>query len=115
MIYPKDTSKDFIKRVIGLPNETVVIKDGSVYIKNQENPEGFLLDEEYVKLPKSENLVKELGKDEYFVMGDNRAGSFDSRYWGPLPKKDVIGRPIIRLLPVDKIGFYPGKKQNEKQ
>lgn len=109
MIYPADPSKDFLKRIIGLPNETVIIENGSVSIKKQNEENGVKLDEQYVQLPKSENLTKVLGPNEYFVMGDNRAGSFDSRYWGPLPKEDIVGKPLIRLWPFSKIGFYPGK------
>lgn len=108
MIYPEDVSKDFLKRIIGLPNETVVIKDGKVTIKNDSNQEGFILEENYIQMPKMENLSKQLGKDEYFVMGDNREGSFDSRYWGSLPRKDIIGKPLVRILPFQKFSFFPG-------
>ena len=109
MKYPKDTSKDFIKRVIGLPGEKVEIKNGKVTIINAEHPEGFTLNEKYVVYTKDENMSFVLEDDNYFIMGDNRSGSFDSRYWGSLPKEDIIGKPIIRLLPLKKIGFYPGQ------
>lgn len=112
MKYPKDTSKDFLKRIVGLPNETIIIRDGVVSIKNKEFPDGFVLSEKYITLPKIENLEKIIGPDEYFVMGDNRDGSFDSRYWGSLPKEDIIGKPILRLLPISKIGINPGAIKN---
>lgn len=106
--YPKDTSKYFIKRLIGFPGDTVEIKNGVVTIYNEENKNGLKLDEPYVFYQKSENFSITLGENEYFVMGDNRAGSFDSRSWGTLPKKNIIGKPIVRLLPLNKIGFWPG-------
>jgi signal peptidase I len=107
--YPKDTSKFFIKRLIGFPGETVEIKNGAITIYNETNKNGIKLDESYVVYQKKENLSIILGEDEYFVMGDNRAGSFDSRSWGALPKKYIIGRPIVRLLPLNKIDFWPGE------
>lgn len=97
--YPKDPSKYFIKRVIGLPGETVVIKDGKVTIINQDNPKGFTLDEPYIAYRKSDSGTYTLGQGEYFVMGDNRLGSADSRLWGPVPQANIIGRPILRLWP----------------
>ena len=107
--YPKDPSRDFIKRVIGLPGETLKIKDGVVTIINAENPQGLKLDEPYIKLPKEETLAYTLGEDEYYVMGDNRAQSADSRFWGPLPKSYIIGRPILRAYP---FGVWPGDYTN---
>ncbi len=97
--YPKDPSKYFIKRVIGLPGETIKINNGQVTIINTVNPNGFLLDEPYVKFTKKDNLTVVLDSEEYFVMGDNRLSSADSRFWGPLPAKNIIGRPILRVWP----------------
>lgn len=97
--YPKDTSKFFIKRVIGLPGETLKINNGQVTIINSAHPKGFVLNEPYVKLPKSDNATYTLDSGEYFLMGDNRLGSADSRLWGPMPTKDIIGRPILRVWP----------------
>jgi len=109
--YPGDTSKNFIKRVIGLPGETVKIVNGEVTIINSENPDGIKLDQSFIKYPSpNDNMTVKLAGDEYFVMGDNRAESFDSRLWGPLNKKYILGEPIIRLFPFDKIAVVPGKK-----
>lgn len=106
--YPNDPSKSFIKRVIGLPGETIKIKDDTVTIVNKDHPEGFQIDESYVVHTSPGNMEKTLASDEYFVMGDNRAESFDSRSWGPLNKKYILGKPVMRLWPLNEIGFLPG-------
>ena len=103
--YPKDPSKSFIKRVIGLPGETVSISDGEVIIKNSQYPDGFKLDEPYVKWIKRDSANYVVGKNEYFVMGDNRAASADSRIWGAVPRDNVVGRPFIRFFPP---AIFPG-------
>ena len=107
--YPNDPKKSFIKRIIGLPGETVEMKDDVVTILNKENPKGFDVDQSYVvhKSPGSFKVTLDL--DEYFVMGDNRLESFDSRSWGPLNKKYILGEPIIRLWPLNHINLVPGR------
>ena len=106
--YPQDPDKFFIKRLIGLPSETVTIKSGKVTIINDENPAGILLNEPYIRSKTFNNVSTTLGPDEYFVMGDNRIVSSDSRMWGPLPKEDLIGRPVARLFPLSKFDIWPG-------
>lgn len=106
--YPKDPSKFFIKRLVAFPNEKVEIKKGIVTIFNEKNPKGITLDNSYVVYNKTDDFTMQLHENEYFVMGDNRAGSSDSRSWGSLPKKNIVGQPILRLLPLNKIGVWPG-------
>ncbi len=108
--YPKNPSQYFIKRVIGLPGETVAIDDqGHVSIKDASGTTTLALSEPYVEYPKDEAAQRTLGPDEYFVMGDNRAGSFDSRAWGPVPRNLIVGRAFLRLFPVSALGVFPGQ------
>ena len=99
--YPKDESVYFIKRIIGLPGERVVIKDNKTTIFNDSHKEGLVLDEKYLAgtVPVSGSGEFQVPADGYFVMGDNRAYSFDSRSWGTLPKNDVVGLVQFRLWP----------------
>ena len=106
--------KSYIKRVIGLPGETVKVQNGTVTIVNTKNPNGMLLTENYI-----EPGVKTLGnqsvtleKGQYYVLGDNREpnASSDSREWGPLTTDYVIGRAWLRLLPVADLGFITKAK-----
>lgn len=103
--YPKDPKQFFIKRVIGLPGEQVKVEGGRVIIFNNENPEGKVLDERsYLRKDLMTNgaVTVALNSNEYFVLGDNRQFSHDSRAWGPLPKEDVIGKVLIRAWPLNK-------------
>ncbi len=99
----------FIKRIIGLPGETIIVAGNKVTIKNKENPEGILLQEPYVEFQSTKEAIYELGPDQYFVMGDNRAVSDDSRHWGPLTKNEITGKPLLRLFPLENISLFPGK------
>lgn len=108
--YPKDPSKFFIKRIIGLPNETISITGSTVTIKNESFPDGFSLEEPYVQNSAQNTLTATTGATEYFVLGDNRSGSSDSRVWGNLEKKYIIGRAYLRLLPLSLINYLPGKE-----
>jgi signal peptidase I len=110
--YPKDTTKYFIKRIIGLPGETLTIHGSEVTIKNAAHPEGFTLNEPYVQFPKTDDdMTITLSNTEYFVMGDNRIGSSDSRAWGPVDRSLIIGRPFLRLFPLNVISILPGNYQ----
>ncbi|MFZ3011928.1 MAG: signal peptidase I [Minisyncoccia bacterium] len=111
--YPGDTSKFFIKRIIGLPNETVDIKGNEVTITNEGKKEGFKLEQPFVKNISNNDTHFELKNDEYFVMGDNRSASSDSRYWGAVEKDLLTGKALLRLLPVNKVDFWPGSYSQE--
>jgi len=109
--YPNDTTKYYIKRIIGLPGETVDInEDGSVIIINDENLKGLELTEPYIKnvMTKQVAMTRELGAGEYFVMGDNRPASSDSRSWGILPEDHIVGKTFLRLFPFKDLSLTPG-------
>lgn len=108
--FPEDTSKFFIKRIIGLPGETVEIKGTDVIIKDPITGTQFRLEEPYVKGTnlREDFLTVQLKQNEYFVLGDNRAASSDSRIWGPVPEDLIVGRVLLRLLPLSQSGLFPG-------
>lgn len=105
--YPKDPSKFFIKRIIGLPGETVSISRGKVTVE-KENGQKVALDESYVRNNSNESGTYALGDSEYFVMGDNRISSSDSRVWGTLDRGLIVGRALLRLFPVSEAAVFPG-------
>lgn len=109
--YPQDPRQFFIKRIIGLPGERVEIRAGRVAIFNQSNAGGLILGEDYLS-PADRltypDIEAVLDNDEYFVLGDNRDQSSDSRVWGPLPRKFIVGRVIFRAWPVTRLGLISG-------
>ena len=105
--YPNDVTVDYVKRIIGLPGDTVTIEDGAVKIANSAHPNGYVLDESaYLNsdvkttLPTASRSVFTVPPGYYFVLGDNRPASSDSREWGLLPQADIIGRVILQAFPL---------------
>lgn len=107
--FPIEPSKFLIKRVVGLPGETIEIRGDTITVFNKEHPDGFVWRQGTIHSsgrPARQNVT--LGEDEYFVLGDNRDESADSRLWGPLERRFIVGRPLVRLFPLDRIGVFPG-------
>ncbi len=105
--YPKDPSQFFIKRVIGLPGETVEINNGDVIIYNTLHPNGVVLKEEYIVHESTGGKDRViLGEEEYYVLGDNRDESLDSRSFGAVTASHIIGRVWVRGLPFSRFGTF---------
>lgn len=109
--FPHDASQFYIKRIIGLPDEEVQISGNEVVVFNKENPQGFILDELAYLDPDKPTLGSfrvSLDEDDYFMLGDNRPNSSDSRFWGPINKKMIRGRVFFRAWPLNKISSVKG-------
>jgi signal peptidase I len=105
---PTNTSTFYIKRIVGLPGERISFDNDTITVYNEANPDGVSWIEPYIGDAPTTNFDVSLDEDEYFVLGDNRNASSDSRSWGPLPAENIVGRPAIRLLPTREIGILPG-------
>ena len=105
--------KDFyLKRIIGLPGDRIRVENNKIIINNSQYPGSILLEEKYLaeETPGAANYT--LGPDEYFVMGDNRDASFDSRRFGPIKRNAVIGRTWLRGWPLDRITIFKAPAYN---
>ena len=99
--YPRDPSRDFVKRVIGVPGDTVEINNGRVYVN------GLPQDERYISELGRTSLAREtLGAEQYFVLGDNRPHSNDSKDWGTVPLEDMVGSGWITYWPLSQLGIF---------
>ncbi len=103
--YPGDESTYYIKRIIGLPEERIIVKNGKIAVINKDNPDGIFIEEKYLpsvaETPGDNDVV--LNENEYFVLGDNRNYSFDSRSWGNLKESEIVGVVRLRLWPFNKV------------
>lgn len=107
--FPEDPSQFFIKRIIGVPGDTVTVAGGRVQLQNTQYQQGVLLDESAYLTDDTRTggqVTTTLDADEYFVLGDNRAASSDSRYWGVLGRKNIIGRTWIRAFPLSRLDVF---------
>jgi len=111
---PQNHSEFFIKRIIGLPGETLEIGDGQVVVVNTSRPRGVALKEPYLEegMQTSGSKRVPLANDEYYVLGDNRAVSLDSRTFGPLGRKFIVGRAWLRVWPFDEFTHFTGPAYN---
>ncbi len=102
---PQGTGCDFIKRVLGLPGETIEVRDNHIYVNSVVLEEPYIPDTFRTDAGQAtKNKMIYLGTNEYFVCGDNRPYSSDSRAWGPIQKSDIIGRAFFRYWPVEAVG-----------
>lgn len=98
--YPEDTTKDFVKRVVGLPGETVEVRSGTVYVNGEELREPYLQ-----RMDRSSASELVLGEKEYYVIGDNRRNSNDSRTWGIVPEDNIVGKVWLVYWPWADVGI----------
>ena len=103
--YPLDPGRDFVKRIEAVPGQTVEIRHGTVYV------DGVPLEEAYAARGIRDEYMapQQMGPDEYFVVGDNRPHSSDSRDWGPVPLENIVGKVWVTYWPLDRLGFLGGK------
>lgn len=110
---PPEPTKYYVKRIIGVPGDTVTLDGTKITITNTAHPDGLVLDESYLTHTQKDVLTVKVPADSYFVMGDNRSGSYDSRSWGMLPESNIRGRALLRLLPLSEIDYLPAHETYE--
>jgi len=113
---PRNTRQYFIKRIIGMPGETVEVKDGEIKINNEDFEKSKILDESfYLSDIKTGGDIKvKLEQNEYFILGDNRSASLDSRVFGAINEDEIIGRVWLRAWPFTRLAHYESFEYNFK-
>lgn len=114
--YPLAPANDFIKRVVGLPGEEISLNGEKIIIKNSQYPGGFILSESYLpagpatggKKFLTEGVLYKIPLENIMVFGDNRKDSSDSREWGPVPIKNIVGKVFLRYWPPQALGLISG-------
>lgn len=108
---PRDESQDFIKRIIAVPGNSIQISNNNVYVNDQLLKEDYLPPGTLTRAGAfmTEGSVLKISEDQYYVIGDNREHSSDSREWGPVTKKEIIGRALFRYFPLQVIGLLTNK------
>jgi signal peptidase I len=108
-----NNDKDFyLKRIVGLPGERIKIEDNKVIIYNDDHPQGVVVEEFYLDEDTLGSTMQTLGSNQYFVMGDNRDSSYDSRRFGPIDKNSVVGRTFLRGWPLTRISVFSTPEYN---
>jgi signal peptidase I len=104
-IYPEDPKKNYIKRLVGLPGESVEIKNGTVYINGNPLAEGVFEQRLYYNRGEfgAEGKRFTVPADGFFVLGDNSASSVDSRYWGVVPRRNILGKAMVIWWPLPRV------------
>ncbi|MBU2595448.1 signal peptidase I [Patescibacteria group bacterium] len=112
--YPNNPKVTYIKRIIGVPSDTVIIKNGTLKIVPAGSNEEKTINENYLpdSIKTSGDMEIKLDKDQFFVLGDNRSNSSDSREWGVLPKQNIVGRAWLVVLPATDFGIVPRVQYN---
>ncbi|NCO05259.1 MAG: signal peptidase I [Candidatus Magasanikbacteria bacterium] len=103
---PVDLKDFYLKRIIGLPGERVKVESGKVFVYNDEYPQGFVLEEDYISEETTGSTNVSLGPNEYFVLGDNRDESFDSRRFGPIQEDTIVGKAWLRGWPFNRVTLF---------
>lgn len=110
---PPPAEKDFyLKRILGLPGERIKVQDNKVIIYNEQYPQGKVIEESYLTEETPGSISITLGPDQYFVLGDNRDASFDSRRFGAIKRDDIVGRTWVRGWPVTRVAIFSAPKYN---
>lgn len=118
---PEAPQRDYIKRVVGLPGESLLITENHIVIYNKTHPQGIILQESYLKAGTStdgrktilEGVRFNIPNDSYVVLGDNREASSDSRSWGVVKRNEIIGRSLVRLWPPQELSIVARANYNE--